>query len=280
MSSADISRRLGNVSERAVRYRINRLIATGIIEVKAIVNPRALGLAVNADVWLEVEPSLVREVAESMAGFEQVSYVAFSTGRTRPEHPGLRARQRGTAPVRHRGREPGAGGPPREHDGGPEDRQRRLQLAHPRGLLLQRRRWRRLPDVGSSESRRTAAAGPRQPARLEGQTTRDRGNGMTPDTTEFSARARAITEREIARYAEMTQGSQRQTAKRQEGPAPGRGQQLPVLRSAPGGHGQRAQGSQHVGRRRQRVHRLQHGVRLAAGRPLAPPAWSRRSSGR
>ena len=36
---------------------------------------------------------------------------------------------------------------------------------------------------------------------------------MTPDTTEFSARARAITEREIARYAEMTQGSQRQTAK-------------------------------------------------------------------
>ena len=80
MSSADISRRLGNVSERAVRYRINRLIATGIIEVKAIVNPRALGLSVNADVWLEVEPSLVREVAESMARLAQVSYVAFSTG--------------------------------------------------------------------------------------------------------------------------------------------------------------------------------------------------------
>jgi Lrp/AsnC family transcriptional regulator for asnA, asnC and gidA len=80
MSSADISRRLGNVSERAVRYRIKRLIATGIIDVKAIVNPRALGLAVNADIFLEVEPSLVREVAESMARLEQVSYVAFSTG--------------------------------------------------------------------------------------------------------------------------------------------------------------------------------------------------------
>ena len=79
-SSADIARRLGNVSERAVRYRINRLVTTGVIEVKAIVNPRALGLGVTADVWLEVEPSLVREVAESMAGFEQVSYVAFSTG--------------------------------------------------------------------------------------------------------------------------------------------------------------------------------------------------------
>lgn len=80
MSSAEIARRLGNVSERSVRYRIDRLVQGGVIRVSAIVNPKAVNLTVIADVFLEVEPGRVLEVARKMAGFECVSYVACSTG--------------------------------------------------------------------------------------------------------------------------------------------------------------------------------------------------------
>ena len=80
MPCADIARRLGNVTERSVRYRLARLIDHGVIRISAIVNPKALGFGVTADVWLEIEPGHVQEVAHRMAQFEQVSYVACSTG--------------------------------------------------------------------------------------------------------------------------------------------------------------------------------------------------------
>jgi Lrp/AsnC family transcriptional regulator for asnA, asnC and gidA len=80
MASADIARRLGNVSGRVVRYRISRLIHKGIVEVSAIVNPKALGFSVMADIYMEIESGYVRGVARAMAAHEQVSYVALSTG--------------------------------------------------------------------------------------------------------------------------------------------------------------------------------------------------------
>jgi len=80
MSSAEIARRIGDISERSVRYRIDRLIQEGVIRVSAIVNPKAVGLPVLADVFIEVEPGRVLEVARKMAEFAQVSYVACSTG--------------------------------------------------------------------------------------------------------------------------------------------------------------------------------------------------------
>lgn len=80
MSSAEIARRLGTVPSRTVSHRIDTLIAKGIISVKALVNPPALGYNVLADVFLEVEPGRVREVADIVASFPQVSYVACATG--------------------------------------------------------------------------------------------------------------------------------------------------------------------------------------------------------
>ena len=79
MSYAEIARRTGS-SERSVHYRLDRLIQTGVIRVSAVVNPKAVGYPVMADVWMEIEPGRVREVAQRMAQFEQVSYVACSTG--------------------------------------------------------------------------------------------------------------------------------------------------------------------------------------------------------
>jgi Lrp/AsnC family transcriptional regulator for asnA, asnC and gidA len=80
MSSAEIARRISGITERAVRYRIDRLIGDGVIRIRAIVNPRALGLPVMGDVTLEVESGHVQEVAQRVAQFDCVGYVAFSMG--------------------------------------------------------------------------------------------------------------------------------------------------------------------------------------------------------
>ena len=80
MPSAEIARKLGNVSARTVTNRINALTEHGIINVRAVVDPAKVGYGVMADVFLEVEPGLVREVAGQAAKFPQSSYVACATG--------------------------------------------------------------------------------------------------------------------------------------------------------------------------------------------------------
>jgi Lrp/AsnC family transcriptional regulator for asnA, asnC and gidA len=80
LSNAEIARRVGNISSRTVAHRIEALIDSGVIAVKAIVNPMAVGYAVMADVFIEVEPGRVKEVAEQVAHFPQVTYVACATG--------------------------------------------------------------------------------------------------------------------------------------------------------------------------------------------------------
>ena len=82
MSCSQIAQLIGEISERAVRYRINRLIESGIITIRGNVNAESLGLTVCADVFIEVEPSLVQEIAKKLSEYEQVSYIAYSTGDT------------------------------------------------------------------------------------------------------------------------------------------------------------------------------------------------------
>ncbi|MBL8089538.1 MAG: Lrp/AsnC family transcriptional regulator [Anaerolineales bacterium] len=80
MSASEMSRRMGDISERAIRYRVDRMIEEGVIQISAVVSPEALGLNIKADVWLEVEADKVLEVAKKMAAFENVTYVACSIG--------------------------------------------------------------------------------------------------------------------------------------------------------------------------------------------------------
>ena len=80
MPNAEIARRLGNISARTVANRIKTLTEQGIVSIRAIVNPETVGYGVMADVFIEVEPGRVREVAELVAKFPQVSYVACATG--------------------------------------------------------------------------------------------------------------------------------------------------------------------------------------------------------
>jgi Lrp/AsnC family transcriptional regulator, regulator for asnA, asnC and gidA len=80
MSASEMSRRMGGISERLIRYRVERMVNGGVIQISAVVRPEALGLAIKADVWLEVSADQVLEVAKKMAAFENVTYVACSIG--------------------------------------------------------------------------------------------------------------------------------------------------------------------------------------------------------
>jgi Lrp/AsnC family transcriptional regulator for asnA, asnC and gidA len=80
MPSSEIARRIGGISERVVRYRIERIIKEGYIQISAITNPKSLGFTVTADVFLEVESNSILEVAKKASEFDCVSYVACSIG--------------------------------------------------------------------------------------------------------------------------------------------------------------------------------------------------------
>jgi Lrp/AsnC family transcriptional regulator for asnA, asnC and gidA len=82
MHAAEVARRVESISERAVRYRIDRMLENEIIQITAVVNPRAVGMTVAADVWLECDADAIMEVARKMAEYESVSYVACSIGET------------------------------------------------------------------------------------------------------------------------------------------------------------------------------------------------------
>lgn len=77
--SAEIARRLG-VAERTVRARIDRLVQDEVVHLAAIVNPRAVGYSVTADVFLEVALGQVQEVADQVALIDEVCYVGLTTG--------------------------------------------------------------------------------------------------------------------------------------------------------------------------------------------------------
>ncbi len=80
MSASEMSRRMGGVSERLIRYRIERMVNGGVIQISAVVSPEALGLTIKADIWLEVGADQVLAVAKKMTAFENVTYVACGIG--------------------------------------------------------------------------------------------------------------------------------------------------------------------------------------------------------
>jgi Lrp/AsnC family transcriptional regulator for asnA, asnC and gidA len=81
MAAAEIARRVGGgISERVVRYRIDRMIKDELIQIRPIVNPQVFGLTTRADVLLEVESDAIMDVAHKSMAFDCVTYVACSIG--------------------------------------------------------------------------------------------------------------------------------------------------------------------------------------------------------
>lgn len=79
-SAAEIAQHIPDVTERTIRNRINALIENKVIQISAIPDPVAIGLSAIADVFIEVEPGSLYEVAEKLVAYDNVSYVACSTG--------------------------------------------------------------------------------------------------------------------------------------------------------------------------------------------------------
>ncbi len=80
MSCSMIAKKMGNMTERSVRYRINRLVSDGVIQICAVPAPEKLGFPVIADVFIEVESANIEAVAKTLAEYECVSYVGCSIG--------------------------------------------------------------------------------------------------------------------------------------------------------------------------------------------------------
>jgi Lrp/AsnC family transcriptional regulator for asnA, asnC and gidA len=80
MPASEMARRIGGISERVIRYRIERIVKEGYIQISAITNPKSLGYLVTADVFLEVESGAILDVAKKASEYDCVSYVACSIG--------------------------------------------------------------------------------------------------------------------------------------------------------------------------------------------------------
>ena len=67
------------LSEAAVRQRVRRMVDTQVMQIVAIVNPLALGLARMALIGIKAEGDL-REVAARLASIDRVDYVVLCAG--------------------------------------------------------------------------------------------------------------------------------------------------------------------------------------------------------
>lgn len=81
LSASEVAARVGGVSERTVRNRISALLQSRMITIGAIPDPTAMGREVQADVMIEVEPGSVESVALMLGEYDEVGYLAATTGR-------------------------------------------------------------------------------------------------------------------------------------------------------------------------------------------------------
>jgi Lrp/AsnC family transcriptional regulator for asnA, asnC and gidA len=82
MHASEIARRLGNMTARAVRNRLDRLVSSRYIAINACAVPERLGLPISADIAMDVEPGMIEAVANHLAALEETNYVAMTTGDT------------------------------------------------------------------------------------------------------------------------------------------------------------------------------------------------------
>ncbi|MFI8080508.1 Lrp/AsnC family transcriptional regulator [Kitasatospora sp. NPDC086009] len=66
--------------ESTVRRRLHRLAGAGLLRTHATVDPRLLGMAVDANLWLDVPPGRLAEVGTAMARHPQVHGVFATSG--------------------------------------------------------------------------------------------------------------------------------------------------------------------------------------------------------
>lgn len=78
-SNVEIARKL-NISEGAVRRRINLLIEENFIKLVGITNPLKMGFNTEALVGIKVDTDQIPNVAENLNSIEQIRWQASTTG--------------------------------------------------------------------------------------------------------------------------------------------------------------------------------------------------------
>jgi Lrp/AsnC family transcriptional regulator for asnA, asnC and gidA len=80
LSFAEIGRELG-IAETTARFRINRLVETGIItRFAAMLDPEKIGLKFGGAILLKIEPAHLEEACKQLAAFDETLYLFRSTG--------------------------------------------------------------------------------------------------------------------------------------------------------------------------------------------------------
>lgn len=79
MSRHEIAEQL-YISERTVRLRIEKLRHAGVMDFTVRLSCKKIGYPAAADIMAQVETRRLHEVAERVAQFPEVSYVAITTG--------------------------------------------------------------------------------------------------------------------------------------------------------------------------------------------------------
>ncbi|HET7036032.1 MAG TPA: Lrp/AsnC family transcriptional regulator, partial [Thermomicrobiaceae bacterium] len=78
-SNREIARRL-EVPEATIRYRVRRLIESGILKITASVDPEHLGYALTAMISVQVEPERIGEASQEIAAMPEVMWTAITAG--------------------------------------------------------------------------------------------------------------------------------------------------------------------------------------------------------
>ena len=76
---ADIAAELG-AAPSTIQQRANRLIERGLLKIRAVTDPLLMGVPVVASISLKVDGRFIREVADEVAAFDEVSYVVICAG--------------------------------------------------------------------------------------------------------------------------------------------------------------------------------------------------------
>jgi Lrp/AsnC family transcriptional regulator, regulator for asnA, asnC and gidA len=77
---AQIGREL-KVPEATIRQRAERLISRGVVQIVGVTDPLAMGFQQPAFIGLKVEAGKLEEIAERIAGLEEVTYLVITAGR-------------------------------------------------------------------------------------------------------------------------------------------------------------------------------------------------------
>ncbi len=80
LSFAEIGRHL-DIAETTVRFRVNRLVESGVIaRFAAILDPVKVGLKVGGAILLKIEPAHLEEACKQLISFSETQYLFRSTG--------------------------------------------------------------------------------------------------------------------------------------------------------------------------------------------------------